>query len=271
MSASISNAADTGLEVLDLQNYPEFARRRLHVRDVAMQLEGMHRLARAFVETPETILQELVNAAVQLCGADSAGISLEREDKTDSNYYHWVATAGRYGVFSDAMLPRFPSACGTCLERGGPQLFRVSQRFFDLMGISAPLVTDGILLPWQVNETRGTIWIMAHEREEAFDSEDLRMMQLLANFAAMGVRQQRQQKMLLSQASATAAAAMANELAHSINNPLQSLTNLVYLAAEGQRGGDSKRLAQELSVHLERLSVLVGTLLTLPSGTIYPK
>jgi hypothetical protein len=267
----ITNLADTGLEVLDLRHYPEFARRRLHVRDVAMQLEGMHRLARAFVESPDTILQELVNAAVELCGADSAGISLEREDKTDSNYYHWVATAGQYGVFLDAMLPRFPSACGTCLERGEPQLFRVSQHFFDLMGISAPIVTDGILLPWQVDETRGTIWIMAHEREEAFDSEDLRMMQVLANFAAMGVRQQRQQKMLLTQASATAAAAMANELAHGINNPLQSLTNLVYLAAEGEACGDTKRLAQELSVHLERLSVLVGELLALPSATISPK
>jgi hypothetical protein len=48
-----------------------------------MQMEGLHRLAVAFVESPETILQELINTAVRLCGADSAGISIEREgDKT---------------------------------------------------------------------------------------------------------------------------------------------------------------------------------------------
>ncbi|MGC1297954.1 MAG: hypothetical protein WA869_23220 [Alloacidobacterium sp.] len=53
------------------------------------------------------------------------------------------------------------------------------------------------------------------------------MMRMLADFAAMGVRQQRQQKMLVEHASAAAAADMANDLAHKINNPLQSLTNIL--------------------------------------------
>ncbi len=259
------NVEDIGLEVLDLQDDPAFAARRLHIRDVAAQIEGMHRLAHAFVENPDTILQELVNAAVDLCGADSAGISLEQEGGTDANFYQWVATAGKYAPFLNALLPRYPSACGLCLERGRPQLFRVSQRFFDLMGVEAPTVTDGILLPWQVDETRGTVWIMAHGRAEAFDGGDCRMMQVLAEFAAMGVRQQRQRKMLMEQTSAAAAAAMANDLAHKINNPLQSMSNIVYLAAQGD-GGDAKSLAEELSEHIQRLSVLVGQLLVLPTA-----
>jgi hypothetical protein len=268
LSSVVLNPADSGLEVLDLRDDPAFARRRLHSRDVATQMEGMRRLTHAFVESPDTILQELVNAAVDLCGADSAGISIEREDKTDESYYHWVATAGNYERFLNATLPRSPSACGVCLERGRPQLFRVSQRFFDLMGIEAPTVTDGILLPWQVEEMRGTIWIMAHERTEAFDGEDLRMMQVLADFAAMAVRHQRQQRALVKQAAVEAVAAMANELAHQINNPLQSLTNLVYLASEGRSGGDAKTLGEELSEHIQRLSVLVKELLALPAHTV---
>jgi len=268
MSGALLNTTDTGLEVLDIQTNAEFATRRLHVRDVAMQIEGLRRLTHAFVESPDTILQELVNAAVDLCGADSAGISLEREDKTDESYYHWVATAGKYACFLNATLPRNPSACGVCLERGQPQLFRVSQRFFDLMGIEAPTVTDGILLPWEMEEARGTIWIMAHERTEAFDGDDLRMMQVLADFAAMAVRHQRQQRTLVKQATAAAVAAMANDLAHKINNPLQSLTNLVYMAAEGVRGGDATTLANELSEQLQRLTVLVGKLLELPNHTV---
>jgi hypothetical protein len=75
----------TGLEVLNLRDNATFADRRLHTRDVALQAEGMERLARAFVERPDTILQELVNAAVELCGADSAGISIEKKaDPTQS-------------------------------------------------------------------------------------------------------------------------------------------------------------------------------------------
>ncbi|WP_158944315.1 GAF domain-containing protein [Granulicella sp. S190] len=266
MSMATSIAVDTGLEVIDLHEDASFAARRLHVRDVAMQVEGMGRLARAFVESPETILQELVNAAVELCGADSAGISIEREEKSDTDYYEWVATAGQYENFLHATLPRSPSACGMCLERGRPQLFRVTQRFFDLMGIEAPVVTDGILLPWEVGETRGTIWIMAHGREEAFDGDDLRMMQVLANFAAMGVRQQSQQRLLMEQTKVAAAAAMANELAHRINNPLQGITNIVYLAAAGAVGGDAKALAEELGEPIQRLSALAAKLLALPTA-----
>ena len=241
-----------------------FAARRTHVRDVTTQMEGMRRIAHAFVEDPSTILQELVNAAVELCGADSAGISIEKEDRTDENFYHWVATAGQYSGFMDAILPRYPSACGVCLERGRPQLFHVGQRFFDLMGIEAPLVTDGILLPWKAEETRGTIFIMAHGRSEAFDQDDCRMMKVLADFAAMGVRHQSQQKLLLEQAGAAAAAEMANKLAHQINNPLQGLTNVLYLAAEAKEGTDARAVARQAFGDLEKLSSLVKKLLALP-------
>jgi transcriptional regulator with GAF, ATPase, and Fis domain len=271
MDGTTAALEDCGLEVIDLESYGAFAERRLHVRDVAMQMEGMRRLTRAFVENPDTILQQLVNAAVDLCGADSAGISMEQEQRTDDNFYHWVATAGRYSSFLNAILPRYPSACGICLERGRPQLFRVSQRFFDLMGVEAPTVTDGILLPWQADETRGTIWIMAHGREEAFDGSDCSMMQMLADFAAMAVRHQRQQHTLMEQASATAVGALANELAHQINNPLQSVTNILYLAAEGNGAGDAKSLASDLSDHVQRLSMLVNKLLALPDSMSAPK
>ena len=260
-AASVSE--DTGLEVLDLDTHTEFTARRLHTRDITMQMEGLRRLTHSFVQSPDTILQELVNAAVDLCGADSAGISLETEEKSDANYYHWVATAGQYNGFLNAMLPRYPSACGICLERGKPQLFRVRQRFFDIMGIEAPLVTDGILLPWQVEETRGTIFIMAHGRTAAFDKDDGQMMRVLADFAAMAVRHQRQQHKLLQQAKATAAAEMANKLAHKINNPLQSLIQVAYLAAEGPSDDSTKILGQELSAGLWRLSAVVTESLAL--------
>ena len=264
MTTTASTWADTGLEVIDIQEDAAFRARGRQGRNRTMPMEGMQRVVHAFVERPESILQDLVNAAVGLCGADSAGISIEKEDRTDQHFYQWVATAGQYSDFLNAVLPRYPSACGICLTRGRPQLFRVGQRFFDLMGVTAPLVSDGILLPWEVDETRGTIFIMAHGRAEAFDEADCRIMQMLADFAAMGVRQQKQQRLLLEQASAAAAAAMANELAHKINNPLQSLTNLLYLAVEGRDGEDRKALGQQAFDDLERLTRLVRELLALP-------
>jgi len=254
---------DTGLEVFDLDTHAEFNERKLHTRDLTWEMEGLRRLSHSFVENPDTILQELVDAVVVLCGADSAGISLETEEKSETNYYHWVATAGQYNGFLNAVLPRYPSACGICLERGRPQLFQVRQRFFDIMGIKAPLVTDGILLPWQVEDTRGTIFIMAHGRSAAFDTDDGQMMRALADFAAMLVRHQRQQHALLQQAKA-AAAAMAGKLAQQISDPLQSLINIAYLAAQGRNDPNPKTSGEEFSCHLRLLSALVSESLALP-------
>jgi transcriptional regulator with GAF, ATPase, and Fis domain len=267
MSQLATNLADTGLEVLDLQTEYSLACRPLQVRDATRQMEGIQRLAHAFVERPQTMLQELVDTAIEICGAESAGISIQKKDECGEIHYHWVATAGKYGRFLNASLPPFPSACGVCIERGGPQLFRISKTFFDIMGIEAEIVTDGLLLPWQVDETHGTVWIISHSKENAFDSADCHTMRALSDFAAMAVRQQRQQQALMDQTSASAAAGMANMLAHKINNPLQSLTNLVYLAAELPEEMGARELASEMSGDLERLSGLVKELLKLPVPT----
>lgn len=268
MSVDLEKLEAYGIKVVDLADHKEFSERRLHTRDAARQLEGLQRVARAFVNRPETILQELVDTAVDLCEAESAGISIRKVGPDGSVFFHWVAASGKYAKFLDAMLPPFPSACSVCIERGRPQLFRVTNVFFELMGIQADPVTDGLLLPWRDEDTHGTIWIMAHSSIEAFDQEDCRMLQSLADFAAMGVRQHRQQRQLLDSARAAAAAAMANELAHRINNPLQSLTNQVYLAAEGFSAEDAVSFAQSISVDLHRLSNLVKRLLALPFDTL---
>ena len=255
---------NSGLAVLDLRIDTAFANRNLHTRDIGMQMAGLQRLSRALLERPDTVLQELVNAAVDLCGADSAGISIERENGDDRDFYHWIATAGAYSGFLNAILPREPSACGLCLERGHAQHFTVSKKFFEILGVEAPLVTDGILLRWKTEDTRGTIFVMAHGRSEAFDENDARLMTMLADFAAMGYRQQKQQAQIIIQERAAAAAKMANHLAHEINNPLQSMTNAAFLIAEGKPDCDSKALGLGLSNDIQRLSGLVKELLSLP-------
>src|ERR1700761_5960287 len=257
-------AEETGLEVFDLREDTAFAARNLHVRDIGMQMAGLQRLSRALAENPETILQELVKAAVDLCGADSAGISIETEGGSDKEFYHWIATAGVYSGFLNALLPREPSACGMCLERGHAQHFTVSKKFFDILGVEAPLVTDGILLPWKADDTRGTIFVMAHSRTEAFDENDARLMTMLADFAAMGYRQQKQQARLIVHERAAAAAQMANRLAHEINNPLQSMTNAAFLVARGDANCDSQAMGQALSNDIDRLSGIVRQILSLP-------
>ncbi|MFC5862099.1 sigma factor [Acidicapsa dinghuensis] len=261
-TTAVSKLVGTGLEVIDLEADDAFARRRLHVRDSILHLQGMNRLTRTFIDGSQSILQELVTAAVELCGADSAGISIVQENSTEEDYYQWVATAGQYSGFLNAKLPRYPSACGVTLERRRPQIFRVSQKFFDLMGIQAPIVTDGLLLPWEVENGRGTIWIMAHGRAEAFDREDCKIMEVLSNFAASGVRLQRQQRTLLEQARVAGEAALANSIAQQINRPLEELRRSVFLLSQRDPGSDS--FAQMISGELTKLSEILNQLVPGP-------
>jgi PAS domain S-box-containing protein len=69
---------------------------------------------------------------------------------------------------------------------------------------------------------------------------------------------------LMEQEKLATTTKLLNELAHNINNPLQSLTNLVYLATETPNGTDAKTLAKEMSGDLKRLSELVRKILELP-------
>jgi nitrogen-specific signal transduction histidine kinase len=85
-------------------------------------------------------------------------------------------------------------------------------------------------------------------------------MQALANFAATGVRLQQQQSLLMEQARTAAASAMANNLAHQINNPLQGLMQTVFLFGRG--GADSGAYAQQAMGDVSRLSDLVKRLLS---------
>ena len=271
MAVLSPSTEDTGLEIIDIESDASFASRPVRARDVTVIPEGMRRIAHALVEHPESILQVLVETAVELTGADSSAISLERgpDERTEAAWYHWVAVAGQYSGMYNAMFPYQPSGCTVCLERGTPQRVRAGRRYFEILGIAtAPPVTDGLMFPWQVGDARGTMYVLAHEREEAFDSGDLHMLEILADFAAIGVRQLRQQKLLLERAGLVAEAELANKLAHQINNPLQSLINTLYLAAEGNYGPPAAEVANQALSDLERLSSLVRELLSLPRKKI---
>ena len=260
--ASISlNISSSSPFLLDLQNDVAFAERHHGERDLAREVEALQRLAHVFAAHPQDILQELVSISMEICGADSAGISLEEITPDGQTQFHWIATAGAYAPFLGTTLPQDFSPCGTCLRRNRPQICAISKSYLQSIGVDAPPVTDGILIPWEVEQTRGTLWIVAHASCNLFDLQDFRVLQSLAHFTAIAVRHHEQQEILTRQAATAAAAAMANDLAHRINNPLQSLTNTVFLAAQG--GADSHLFAQQAVADLVKLSALVKDLLHL--------
>ena len=254
------NDSDSGLEVVDLLGDTEFAERQRRSRHLSTPVDGVTRIARSFVEAPHTVLQELVQSAIDLCGADSVGISLEFGDSTEERYCEWVATAGQYAKLQHSVFPRELSAARICMERGRPQHLRVAKQVFDAIKVPAAPVTDGFLLPLRIGQRKGVIFIVAHGRREAFDEDDLRIMRILADMVVMGVRQQE------SIPPPTLAARLSNDedtrtLARKFDKSLQGMKAALHVAEWSETTPKVKLITGEMGVHLDKLAVLVHRLM----------
>jgi hypothetical protein len=254
------------MELRDLLHDEHFPHRKKSPADPDRESVALRRLARTFAGNPELVLQELVDLAVQFCGADSAGISLEESNETPEWRFRWVAVAGSFEKYLYGTTPRHYSPCGTCLDSGRPQLYRVTKPYYDYLGVVAEPITDGILIPWMSDDLRGTLWAVAHHSDEAFDLDDYNLLNGLADFASIAIRHRRQDKVLRQKEREAASAAKAHELAHHINNPLQSLTNTIYLAQRG--GADAVAHMEQAARDLSSLSELVKRILTLTNPTV---
>ena len=188
---------ESGMELRDLLADAEFPLRKKRTRQESCAADAYRTVARVFADNPDIVLQHLVGAATAFCGADSAGISLEEGNEKERRF-RWIAISGSFASFLGGTTPRFFSPCGTTLDCGRAQLYRVGKTYYDYLGIKADPITDGILIPWQAAEVRGTIWVVSHRYREAFDIEDFKLIEGLADFASIAVensfRQRKPQK-----------------------------------------------------------------------------
>ena len=220
----------------------------------------LQRLAQVMATEPSRVLQELVEAARDLCGADSAGISLETVDEKGASAFHWAALSGRDSPLLNALLPLTFLPCTICIQEQRPQLVQVPAANLKKLGVRAARVSSGMLIPWTSDGQRGTLWVLAHGRKQAFTQADYKLMRTFADFAATAYRNLRLHQRSLQSASAAASASTAHILAHNINNPLQSITNSLFLAAHG--GPNAATYAEQALSDLTRLSQLVRDLLS---------
>ena len=187
VSNQITPGPEPGMELRDLLADAEFPLRKKRAPRGSCTADAYRTMARVFADNPDVILQNLVDVATTFCGADSAGISLEEGDDKEERKFRWIAISGSFASFVGGTTPRFFSPCGTTLDRGRVQLYRVGKPYYDYLGIKADPITDGILIPWQAGEVRGTVWVVSHRYREAFDIEDFKLIEGLADFASIAV------------------------------------------------------------------------------------
>ncbi len=141
-------------------------------------------LAEVLASAPRDVLKVLTEAALKLCQAHSAGISL-LEEADQQQRFHWRALAGKWSQIADGGTPRDFGPCGTVLDFNEALLFSHPERDFPYIGELAPPIEDALLVPFHAGDQAvGTIWVVSHDETKRFDAEDLRVMTNLSKFAA---------------------------------------------------------------------------------------
>ncbi|WNZ26978.1 PAS domain S-box protein [Leptolyngbya sp. NK1-12] len=158
------------------------------------QAEAMQRLAQQMARDSESLMPTLVNTALELCQAGTAGVSLLETAPNREESFRWDVLAGTLAHRVGSTISRNFSSCGVCLDQGTAVLFSHPERYFThFQDANTPLsaernsvgIVEELVLPLIADShVFGTIWIMSHHEGQHFDSEDARLMTSLADFAA---------------------------------------------------------------------------------------
>lgn len=144
----------------------------------------MLELVGVLANDPDSVAQRLVEVALKLTGAGSAGLSLTETDD-GKEIFRWIATAGEYARYLRGTMPRDFSPCGEVLRRAEPLLMCDMVRAYPYVDMLHAPPAEVLLVPFAKAGTLvGTIWIVGHSSGHTFDEEDLRIVKSLAVFAS---------------------------------------------------------------------------------------
>ena len=169
----------------------ELQRRPSRPPDYQAENRALLALAQELTNSPEGVLQRLVDIALELCRGHSAGISLLEEGPPGhlsprGDHFRWHAVAGQWApLIWQTTTRRDYGPCGTVLDRNCTLLFANAHRYYTQFAGVEPLLIEGLLVPFSVaGQAVGTVWVVAHDDRRKFDAEDRRLLESLATFAA---------------------------------------------------------------------------------------
>jgi signal transduction histidine kinase len=158
------------------------------MRNLETESKSLRILARVMANSPRQLPDTLLQLALELCQAGTAGISLVETLPEGGRFFHWTSVAGILKDRVGGFTPRNFSPCGVSLDRKSPQLFRYPARHFRYLNEVAVPIFEALVIPLIGAGPSGTIWIFSHEEDAVFDSEDLRLMTDLADFTSSALR-----------------------------------------------------------------------------------
>ncbi|HEX6175104.1 MAG TPA: hypothetical protein VF089_13890 [Candidatus Binatia bacterium] len=152
--------------------------------DYRAEIQNIKILVATMSENPQAFWRRLAEAALELCRAGTAGVSLlDIEDGAE--VFRAEAVAGVLGDRLAGTIPR-PSPFDTAIDRDATQLMYLPGRLFPKLRFDPPIL-EMLIIPFRVaTMPAGAVWLAAHDDTCRFDREDERIGKTLASFAAAG-------------------------------------------------------------------------------------
>jgi hypothetical protein len=152
--------------------------------DYRAEIQTLKILVNTMSENPHAFWHRLAEAALQLCRAGTAGVSL-LDLKDGEDVFRAEAVAGVLSNRLESTMAR-ASPCGAAIDRDATQLMHLPERFFSNMRFDLPIL-EALIIPFRVqNRPSGAVWFLAHDDACKFDREDERIGTTLSSFAAAG-------------------------------------------------------------------------------------
>jgi signal transduction histidine kinase len=248
-----------GVMIRDVDIRSELSSRACRPRDYELEHRSMAALAQEMAVNPRNMLQKLAEIALELCGADTAGVSL-LETEGARELFRWEALAGMCASFRNNTLPRAASPCGLCIDENATQLMYLPDRLFPAL-LMEPRFVEALLIPFHVQERPlGAVWVVSHREGRIFDREDERILRMLAQFASAAwqlwkaVEQAEQANHRKDEFLAV--------LGHELRNPLSAISGAIsVIRKNGGRTDSLLRVAEILSRQTQQLSRIVADLM----------
>jgi PAS domain S-box-containing protein len=163
---------------------PELKKRPSRSPDYQAESRALSALAQEMANSPQNVLQKLVDVALELTRGQSAGVSILEEEK-GRQIFRWHAVAGQWAGYLGGTMLRDASPCGTVLDRNASLLLFHPERYYPIPSTITPPIVEVLLIPFHVaDKPIGTIWAIAHDENLKFDAEDERIMRSLGKFAS---------------------------------------------------------------------------------------
>jgi two-component sensor histidine kinase len=217
---------------------PDYLREKLAIQDLARQM----------ADQPKEVLPRLVKRAMEICDAESAGVSIL---EPESEQFRWFGLSGVLATFEGTTTPRNSSPCGICLDMNGPILMEHPERAYDWIRDANISVPEVLLVPLAVKDSDaiGTLWIVSREKGH-FNSGHARAMTELATFAGMALRMiQSEERLSLALVRQET---LAREMSHRVKNLFAIMAGMIRITARNSATKDE--LVETLSARLRALA-----------------